>query len=180
MAVHDTPRTRMEEPAELDLHQVALAASLTATDSAAERARKAEAELQRCQYELDQIRAEQRAAAEREAARQQEAERVEAAIRAATEQALEAERAELAASQPVVIRLRGAPDHARTACPPSEPPPGCSILRGALSRELIHRSLQPLRDRVHTEGRPITAGQTDGKRMQLKLAGGDEELCSIP
>ena len=78
------------------------------------------------------------------------------------------------AQRSVRLHLRGKPDAVRTDADP--PPPGCRIYRGAVRTSLIEACLPPLEQQLQEDERvgAISAGQTDGKRLQLTLPAEDD------
>ena len=91
------------------------------------------------------------------------------------EDALAAEReAERDAPSDVTIRFRGKPDLVRSEEEPL--PPGVRIYRRAVPLAVIEQLLPELEQRVAEDrkSRPITAGQSDRKRTQLKVDASEE------
>jgi hypothetical protein len=92
----------------------------------------------------------------------------------ALEEQLEAERQqERASNRAVHIRWRGKPTLHRTDADPL--PKGCRVYRTAVTPAVAERALPDLQQRAEQESRPITAGQADGKRKQVKVSA-DEEI----
>ena len=92
----------------------------------------------------------------------------------ALEEQLEAERQqERASNRAVHIRWRGKPT---LHCTDADPlPKGCRVYRTAVTPAVAERALPDLQQRAEQESRPITAGQADGKRKQVKVSA-DEQI----